>query len=146
VIGFRRHQLSLSLGASPDLEERRVLENTRVLIVEDEQMIAMMIADLVAVAGGSVLGPVPTVAEAMALIDVEQVDAAILDGNLADRDVTPVALRLLLNDVPTIVYSGKGLPDELATCHPDMHVILKPTSAAVVVGWLGQLVKRGREQ
>jgi len=44
------------------------------------------------------VGPVLTVAEALALIDTMAINAAVLDGQLADRDITPAALRLIAMD------------------------------------------------
>ncbi|MDB5686176.1 MAG: response regulator, partial [Rhizorhabdus sp.] len=131
-------------GDIPEAEEAYVLENAKVLIVEDEGLIALEIADLVEAAGGSVIGPVPTVAAALALIEAERIDAAIPDGNLADRDITPVALQLRANAVPTIIYSGVGLPGELATHLPDLPLILKSTPVSSVVLRLGELMKRSR--
>jgi len=120
-----------------------MLYETNVLVVEDEIAIAEDLADWVTAAGGKVIGPAPTVAKALELIGTTSVDAAILDSRLPDRDVTPVARLLLARNVPVIVYSGLGLPDELAAAHPDIPLILKPASTAGVVK---RLVSLFREQ
>jgi CheY-like chemotaxis protein len=97
-----------------------MFDDTNVLVVEDESLIADDLADWVKAAGGRVIGPARTVARALELIETTSVDAAILDAHLADRDVTPVARLLIARNVPLIFYSGLGLPEELATLHPEI--------------------------
>ncbi len=117
-----------------------MIEKRHILIVEDEMMIALDIIDVVEAGGAIVVGPFPTVAEALETIGSTRIDAAILDGNLADRDITPVALRLLADEVPMIVYSGVGLPHELADAQPDIPVIFKPSPVAEIVAMLGKML------
>lgn len=120
-----------------------MFDETNVLVVEDESVIAEDIADWVKAAGGRVIGPAQTVARALELIGTTPVDAAILDARLLDRDVTPVARLLVSRNIPVIVYSGLGLPEELAAVHPDIPLILKPAPTAGVVK---RLVALYREQ
>jgi hypothetical protein len=82
---------------------------------------------------GVVVGPVSTVAAALELLDKLSVAAAILDANLLDRDITPVALRLACAGIPLVVYTGTGLPPEVAAQRPDLPVLRKPAAAQVVV-------------
>jgi CheY-like chemotaxis protein len=114
-------------------------------VVEDESVIALDIADCVEAAGGRVVGPVPTVQEALTLLETAAVDAAILDGNLADRDVTPVALLLAARNVPIIVYSGLGLPGDLAASHPNIPLIKKPAPVSQVVKGLVEIFRKQLE-
>lgn len=104
-----------------------------VLIAEDEPIIAMDLADAVETAGGVVIGPCDTVGETLQLIGRQRVAAAIIDANLLDRDVTPVGRLLVARRVPTVVYSGTGLPDELKLYHPELPVVFKPTPPAHLV-------------
>lgn len=122
-----------------------MFDDTNVLVVEDESLIADDLADWVKAAGGRVIGPARTVARALELIETTSVDAAILDAHLADRDVTPVARLLIARNVPLTVYSGLGLPEELATLHPEIPLILKPTPTARVVRRLAVLIKEQME-
>src|SRR3546814_8626787 len=59
------------------------------------------------------MSPIPTVAEALALLDNITVDAAILDVQLLDRDITPVVLQLIVMRTPIIIHTGTGLPEAL---------------------------------
>jgi CheY-like chemotaxis protein len=118
-----------------------MLEDSNILVAEDETLTALDLASWVEAAGGRVVGPVATVASALALLETTPIDAAIVDANLADRDVTPVVLLLVSRNVPIIVYSGIGLPEELAARHPELPLILKPVPAVHVVKQLVQLVR-----
>lgn len=110
-----------------------MLSGKQVLIAEDEPIIAMDLADAVEDADGVVIGPCDRVSEALQLLAHQQVAAAIIDANLLDRDVTPVARLLVARGVPTVIYSGTGLPDELKRYHPELPVVFKPTPAAHLV-------------
>jgi hypothetical protein len=118
-----------------------MFQDTRVLIAEDDGTTALDLALSVQDAGGEVVGPVPTAAGALALLETMRVDAAILDTRLFDRDVTPVALQLLSRNVPILIYSGLGLPAAFAERHPQIPVLLKPTPASRVVKRLAALRK-----
>lgn len=118
-----------------------MLHHARIVIVEDHGLIAEDIALAVEDADGVVIGPVATVAEALKLLREVGVDAAILDGNLLDRDVTPVALHLQSAQIPMIIYSAIGVPEELKTLCPGIPAVMKPTKVAVVVDRLIQLLK-----
>jgi DNA-binding NtrC family response regulator len=104
-----------------------------VLIVEDEPLVALDLAYAVEELDGIVIGPVATVAEAMALLHAKPITAAIIDANLADRDVTPLALQLVEIAIPFVVHTGTGLPALLKAAHPDLPVIMKPTQSTKVV-------------
>jgi DNA-binding response OmpR family regulator len=104
-----------------------MLNQVSVLIVEDEPFIALDLAEAVKEARGNVIGPAGSVSEALILMDLHLVQAAILDVNLSDRDVTPVAERLIEGGVPVIFYSGLALPAALRERFPSACVFRKPT-------------------
>jgi DNA-binding LytR/AlgR family response regulator len=78
----------------------------RVLIVEDEFLLAMELESLVAVGGCTTLGPASSVRQALALIDGEQPDIALLDVNLKGERATPVAAALRDRGVPYVLITG----------------------------------------
>jgi len=83
-----------------------------VLLVEDEMCLAMMLQDLLEDAGYRVL-KAARVSGALALAGTEAIDAAILDVNLAGKEVFPVADELRRRGVPFMFASGygdRGLP------------------------------------
>ena len=105
-----------------------MLKGHRILVAEDEAFIALDIALAIEEAHGLVVGPVAKVAEALALLEQNEVTGAILDVNLADRDVTPIALLLIKRQVPMVFHTGVGIPRDLAVQNPNLVVCIKPTS------------------
>ncbi len=78
----------------------------RILVVEDEYLIALELDTELRAAGYRVIGPVPDIDGALGVLKVEWPDAAILDVNLAGKWVTPVAETLRSMSVPFILASG----------------------------------------
>ena len=98
------------------MERARVGGNghPRVLLVEDEMCLAMMLQDLLEAAGYHVI-KASRVAAALSMAEDEDLDAAILDVNVAGHDVFPVADQLRRRGVPFMFASGygdRGLPGE----------------------------------
>lgn len=93
------------------------LTDRRVLVVEDEAIISMMVEDALMDAGATVVGPASTIEKALDLIARgEPIDAAAIDMNLNGRLVTPVALALAARGVPVVMLTGydlAGIPEEL---------------------------------
>jgi DNA-binding response OmpR family regulator len=83
----------------------------RILVVEDEFLIAMELDVTLRSAGYQVLGPAPNVSTALGLVRTERPDAAVLDVNVAGEWVTPVAEVLRAMMVPFILASGYGVAD-----------------------------------
>ena len=107
-----------------------MLNQVSVLIVEDEPFIALDLAMAVEEARGKVIGPAGSVREALALMEQHLVQAAILDVNLSDRDVTPIAELLIGGGVPVIFCSGLDLPVALRERYPSARFCKKPIPAA----------------
>ena len=81
----------------------------RVLIVEDEMLIAMLVEQMVEDLGYQVVGPAMTVEEALSLIDGENVDCAVLDMNLGHGvSSAPIADALQAKGIPFLFASGYG--------------------------------------
>src|SRR5215207_9495894 len=80
----------------------------RVLVVEDEAMIAMLVEDMVLDFGSEVVGPATKMEEALRLASDAILDAAILDVNVGGAVVYPVADVLRGRDVPIIFATGYG--------------------------------------
>ena len=81
----------------------------RVLVVEDETMIAMLVEDMLGDLGFAVLGPAGGLAEALELVrGPRRMDAALLDVNLGGQPVFAVADELRAKGVPLIFSTGYG--------------------------------------
>ena len=92
------------------------LSGRRVLIVEDESLVAMLLETILEDMGCVPVGPAATVDEGLALVaDPAPIDAALLDVNVAGRQVFPIAEALKARGVPFVFSTGYGeggLPDE----------------------------------
>jgi hypothetical protein len=95
-----------------------MLRGNRILVAEDNDWIAAGLVETITNCHGIALGPARTTARALALIE-EHPDGAILDGNLLDGPITPVACALCDRSVPLVVFTGLGLPADLQKLHPD---------------------------
>jgi CheY-like chemotaxis protein len=85
------------------------LAGRRVLLVEDEAMIAMLLEDILGELGCEVVGPAYALARALELAGGEApIDVAILDVNLAGRPVYEVADVLRARQVPMVFSTGYG--------------------------------------
>ena len=127
-----------------DLRERdgnmTKLAGRRILIVEDEALVAMLVEDALFDAGAEVIGPVATVAEAMALLDAAAPDAAVLDLNLAGETSTPVADVLANRGVPFVVATGYGA-EGLPPGHASVPVLAKPYDPDELTGTLSRICR-----
>jgi PAS domain S-box-containing protein len=112
-------------------EEVRALRDQRVLIVEDEALVAMELAQILSAAGARVIGPVGDIEGALALIEAGGIDRALLDINLSGRLITPVTSALTRRAIPFIYLTGYQEPDVEGGL-----VLRKPASPAVLLGAL----------
>jgi len=80
----------------------------RILVVEDEALIAMLVESLLADRGYAIAGPASRVAAALTLAENETLDAAVLDVNIAGEPVFPVADMLTRRGVPVVFLTGYG--------------------------------------
>jgi hypothetical protein len=117
-----------------------MLSGKRILVAEDNDWIAEALVQTITDYRGIALGPAPTNVAALALIG-ERPDGAILDGNLLDGPITPVARALCDRSVPLVVFTGLGLPSDLQRSHPDIPVILKPSPYEAVIRAIAERIQ-----
>ena len=84
------------------------LAGKRVMVVEDEMLIALLVEDMLEDAGCIVVGPFACVSDALAAAKTEVVDLALLDVNVAGEKVFPVAHALEARGVPFLLLTGYG--------------------------------------
>ncbi len=111
----------------------------RVLIVEDELLIALDLTRIVQEFGCTVAGPASTVDKAMALLETQRPDVALLDEDLRGQPVTPLAETLRRHRVPFAILSGydrSPTGDEVLVSATRLR---KPTSASAIRAVLNEL-------
>lgn len=95
----------------------RELTGLKILVVEDNFMIASSLKRMLQSWGCDVLGPVPSVEEAVQIIEDDDISGGILDINIRGGTSAPVAARLRNKGLPFIFITGYSsphlLPDEL---------------------------------
>lgn len=131
------------LGPAQDVP--RQLGGLPVLVVEDEVLIAMQIEDAVVQAGGVVVGPAASVAEAVDLVVGQTPAAAILDVNLGSGERSfPVADILMAKNIPFAFCTGYAGVADLPERFRGATVLAKPLDQAVLVQTLERLVAAPR--
>ena len=80
----------------------------KILVVEDEVLVALMISEMLDDLGCAVAGSAGSVREALALAQSSDLDGAILDLNLGGESVYPVADVLAAKGVPFVFLTGYG--------------------------------------
>jgi DNA-binding response OmpR family regulator len=113
-----------------------MLSDQAVLIVEDNPYLSLDLSAAVEEMNGTVVGPVCSVADALLILDAEHVSAAVLDCQLPDSEVTPVARLLVEKGVPYVIHTGTTVPYELTLLRPEAPVLMKPIKPKHVVAIL----------
>lgn len=115
----------------------------RILVVEDEFLIAREIADALEDAGFAVLGPCPTVPAALARLDeAGSCEAAVLDASLRHVSSLPVAEALMARGIPFAVVTGFSV-GQLPPAMAEAPVLAKPLDAGELVRLLNRLLRAG---
>jgi len=105
---------ALNAGRSTDDREVATIAGRRILVVDDEPLIAMDIVASLEEEGCKIVGPAATLQKALKLIESAEIDAALLDANLAGDPVDVLAAALLRRKIPFAFVSGygrEGLPE-----------------------------------
>jgi DNA-binding response OmpR family regulator len=106
------------------MEQEVQLSGMKILVVEDEPLLAMASADLLADSGYAVAGPASSVKQGMQLIEQDAIDGAILDINLRGEMVFPLADALAERAIPFVYVTGYG--KLLRACNHGRPVLQKP--------------------
>jgi CheY-like chemotaxis protein len=117
-----------------------LLAGLRILVVDDESIIALGIAETIVHAGASVVGPAHTVSRALGLIEATTIDAAVLDYRLEYETALPIAELLVARDIPFLFHtSSRETPQQ---AYPRVPILDKPTQPEVLVEAIRALIDR----
>jgi len=115
----------------------------RVLLVEDEWVVAADHADTLRSADYEVVGPCASVAAALEAIEVGPVDVALLDVELRNERSFSVAARLRQIGIPFLFLSGhelRALPKDMC----DSQLLTKPVEPSVLIAAVQDAIPAGR--
>ena len=87
---------------------RDALADLRILVVEDELLVAMLVEEMLQELGCKVVQTTSTVGESIAAVRQHHLDGALLDGNLSGENSSPVADELVGRAVPFLLVTGYG--------------------------------------
>lgn len=124
------------------MTEQSARASWSVLIVEDDPLIAMDLADFLAAEGFDVMGPVSTVTGAMQMISRRKPGAAVLDLDLRGENALPVAIALRAEAVPFLLTTGNSVRKSSEPSGPLAGVVNlgKPTPLDELLHQLKQLL------
>lgn len=114
----------------------------RVLIVEDEPIIAIALEDMVGDLGHHVAASVASLDEGLRAAAAGGFDIALLDLNLGGERSTPIAEWLQVHGVPFVFATGYGSSD-LTAAFPDVPLIAKPYAPRTLADALARAGSRG---
>ena len=109
------------------------LRGARILIAEDDAILALDVREIFRQAGAEVIGPVATLGQSLAMISAVPMSAALLDVNLRDAEVFPAALALKERGIGMVFYTGYADVDSLRQDWPGAQVLIKPAPPRLLV-------------
>lgn len=123
-----------------------IFAGARVLLAEDEAIVAMDLGFLLQGAGATVVGPLATLADTVASAQSADIDVALLDINLGGNDVFPAAEVLAERGVPFVFHTGHGDRGELWNRFPGRRVLLKPADPDEILRSLADAISDSRDR
>jgi len=114
----------------------------RVLVVEDEALVAFALEDTLIDLGYDVVGPASNVEAALKLVGAEKIDAAILDVNVGGESIEPVAAALAAAGAPFVFATGYASASALPAAFQDRPALGKPYRPEALREALARLLPR----
>ncbi len=109
------------------------LLGSRILVAEDDAILAFDTVSLLQDAGAEVLGPATTLTDTVAIAKSALLSCALLDVNLRDEVVFPAAQLLKERSVGIIFQTGCSEPERLRQEWPDATVLTKPVPSSLLI-------------
>jgi CheY-like chemotaxis protein len=122
--------------------DRDQLSGVRVLVVEDDPLLAMDLDATLAQAGAVVVGPCQTLDEALLRADAGDFAVAVLDFGLGSESVSPVARRLVKRGVPFVLYTGRSRHEPSMAEWSGCSIVEKPASMRALVSAVRTILAR----
>lgn len=117
------------------------MKTRRILIVEDEALLALDLAQRLEQAGFDIIGPTASVAGALGLIEREGCDAAVLDVHLGRETSEPVASHLKQRGTPFVTVTGYS-DEQRPASFAGSRLLSKPVRSDVLIAELDRCLER----
>ena len=119
------------------------LAGKRILVAEDQYLVAAEIGAAIEDVGGIVVGPMPTLRLALQAAETEAIDAASLDVNLNGEMIWPAAAALRRRGIPLVLVTGYASSLEAPADLAGLPRIEKPVNARLIIDYLRRLLGEG---
>jgi CheY-like chemotaxis protein len=116
----------------------------KILVVEDEALVALEIEDVLRNADFEVLGPARSVAQALKLLNASKCDAAVLDIRLGNDTSQPIAESLLNRQIPFVTLSGYS-KEQRPPAFDGIAALMKPLEAELLIAQLTHCINKHSE-
>ncbi|CAM3720568.1 response regulator [Litorimonas haliclonae] len=123
----------ISAGVKLTNSETSSIGEKRVLVVEDEALIALQLEMEIEDIGHKVAGTCMNLPECLRFIEDAEIDGAILDVDLRGVDVFPAAEKLRQKNIPFVFHTGHGDKYQIEERFPRSTVFKKPTSTNIML-------------
>jgi DNA-binding response OmpR family regulator len=120
----------------------RPLRGARILVADDEVLIALDVEATIREAGAEVVGPCTTLSDAEKVARSETIDAAVLDIRLGEETTDCIVQELTQRGIPFVFYSGQSLSNMTGRWTNPPRVLVKPVPQLVLVEAVAQLLHR----
>ncbi|HLG88455.1 MAG TPA: response regulator [Alphaproteobacteria bacterium] len=120
--------------------QSKPLAGARILVIEDEVLVSMLIEDALGESGCDLVGPARSVAQGVALAASETLSAAVLDVNVDGGEIFPVAEILSRRGIPYLFITGYRR-SELPSRHRDAPTLEKPFGETMLVDAVRSLIR-----
>jgi len=122
----------------------KLIAARRLLVVEDEMLILLMIEDMLADLGYRSVASAATIEKALSLLETQDFDAAMLDVNLSGSGSQPVSDALTARGIPFVFSTGNSISD-MREGFRSRPVLKKPFSSDGLASVLGELFATDRD-
>ncbi len=120
---------------------KSLLAGTRILIVEDEALLALSLQVMLESQGAEVIGPALSLEDGFRLAERHPLSAAILDVVVRHTRVSPLAEMLTGRSVPILYYTGWHEAAWLKAEWPRSAIVWKPAPEAILIAALAELMR-----
>jgi DNA-binding response OmpR family regulator len=124
------------------MNDNSPLSGVRVLVVEDDTLLAMDLEETLVDAGAIVVGVCQTLDEGMARANDDDFAVAVLDFSLGPDNVSPLARRLVRRGLPFVLYTGKSRSEPSLAEWTDCQIVEKPAPPRVLLSALRNAMAR----
>jgi DNA-binding response OmpR family regulator len=124
------------------VNDNKPLSGVRVLVVEDDTLLAMDLEETLIDAGAIVVGVCQTLDDGMTPANDDDFAVAVLDFSLGTDNVSPLARRLVRRGLPFVLYTGKSRAEPSLAEWADREIVQKPAPSRVLLSALRTAMTR----